>query len=420
MKEHLPLEKGWNYHPVVWPIVAFTTFFIIWASFSEVDELVKGSGTVVPFSQKKVLQHLEGGIVEKIYVQEGERVKAGDPIYKLKNTTFTSDTKEKEITLEALKIRKARLEAQIAFAKRFDYDTNATEALANECKIFAAAMQNYREQKRILEGEITENRLEKKRKIEKRKNLRAQLDTQKENVLIMRKLVEKGAASKKQYLAEVSKSQALITEINEIKNAIPIIDQKIKSAVTKEKKLKSEKREAWLKELNEVILKIDRLKQKEVAGKDREARKIITSPVDGIIQKLYFHTIGGIVKPGDRVAEITPVDDQLIIEAKIKASDRGNIVIGQPVTISVTAYSYTKYGLLKGKVISISPDSIVDRNGEVYYLVRVRAEHYAFAPDKPILPGMVANVNIKTGKKTVMRYLLKPLKDISQNALTEK
>ena len=147
---------------------------------------------------------------------------------------------------------------------------------------------------------------------------------------------------------------------------------------------------------------------------------MITSPVNGIVQKLYFHTIGGIVRPGDRVAEITPVDDNLIIEAKIKTNDRGNIAIDQNVSIAVTAYSYTRYGLLKGKLIAISPDSITDQKGNSYYLVRVKAEHYAFAPDKPILPGMIANINIKTGKKTIMRYLLKPLKDIRQNALTEK
>ncbi len=419
MKEHLPVEKRWNYHVVVWPIVAIVTLFIVWASFSEIDELVHGEGKVIPYSQKKILQHLEGGIVEKIYVHEGERVKKGDPIYKLKNSTSKSDAQEKEITLKALRLKEARLKAQIAFAKKFDYnDTSAS--YENEKKIFENEMRNYHQQRSILEDEISQNKLEKKRKSEHLKNLRAQLKTQKENVLIMRKLMEKGAASKKQYLGEFSKSQAMVTEINEIKNSIPIINQKIKASRTKLKKLQSDKKAEWLKELNDVTLQIERLSQKAVANVDREARKIITSPVNGIIQKLYFHTVGGIVKPGDRVAEITPVDDNLIIEAKIKANDRGNIVIDQNVTIAVTAYSYTKYGLLNGKLISISPDSITDERGNSYYLVKVRADHYAFAPDKPILPGMVANINIKTGKKTIMQYLLKPLKDIRQKALTEQ
>jgi HlyD family secretion protein/adhesin transport system membrane fusion protein len=218
----------------------------------------------------------------------------------------------------------------------------------------------------------------------------------------------------------LAKSQSLQTEIGEIRNSIPMITGKIKSSITKIKKLKSEKRSAWLKELNKVTLKIEQLSQKKLASKDREVRKIITSPVNGIVQKLYFHTIGGIVKAGDRVAEITPVDDILIIKAKIKTNDRGNIMIDQNVSIDITAYSYTKYGLLNGKLISISPDSFTEQNGNSFYEVKVKADHYAFAPDKPILPGMVANINIKTGKKTIMRYLLKPLKDIRQNALSER
>lgn len=419
MKEHLPVESRWNYHIVVWPIVMIVTLFIVWASFSEIDELVHGEGKVIPYSQKKILQHLEGGIVEKIYVHEGERVKKGDPIYKLKNSTSRSDTLEKEITLKALRLKEARLKAQIAFSKSFDYnDTSAS--FENEKRIFENEMQNYHQQRSILEDEIARNKLERKRKKEQLKNLRAELKTQKENVLIMRNLMKKGAASRKQYLAEFSKSQEMLTQINEIKNSIPIISQKIKSSQTKLKKLQSEKKSEWFRELNDITLQIERLSQKTVANIDREARKIIISPVNGIIQKLYFHTVGGIVKPGDRVAEITPVDDNLIIEAKIKANDRGNIVIDQNVTIAITAYSYTKYGLLNGKLISISPDSITDEKGNSYYLVKVRADHYAFAPDKPILPGMVANINIKTGKKTIMQYLLKPLKDIRQKALTEQ
>jgi HlyD family secretion protein/adhesin transport system membrane fusion protein len=419
MREELPIEKRWNHRLVTLPIVVLVTIFIVWASFSEVDELVRGKGKVIPSSQKKILQHLEGGIVEKIYVKEGERVKKGDPIYKLKNSSTKFDSKQKEITLRSLRAKEIRLNAQINFKNRLDIN-DSNPQIENEIAILKSEMQNYQEQKSILQDELDQNRLEKKRKSDKLKNLKAQYNTQKENLKILKKLMAKGAASKKQYLAELAKSQSLQTEIGEIRNSIPMITGKIKSSITKIKKLKSEKRSAWLKELNEVTLKIEQLSQKKLASKDREVRKIITSPVNGIVQKLYFHTIGGIVKAGDRVAEITPVDDTLIIEAKIKTNDRGNILIDQNVSIDITAYSYTKYGLLNGKLISISPDSFSDQNGNSYYQVKVKADHYAFAPDKPILPGMVANINIKTGKKTIMRYLLKPLKDIRQNALSER
>jgi len=419
MTEVMPIEKGWNYHLVVWPIVFLMTIFLVWASLSEVDELVHGKGKVIPSSQKKVLQHLEGGIVENIYVHEGQRVKKGEAIYKLKNSSFTSDSKTKDISLHSMELKASRLKAQISFAQELDLNDTSAQA-ANEKAIFDNEMKNYHEQKSILQDQLDQNRLEKNRKTQRLQNLKSQLQTQKENLSIAKKLLQKGAGSKKQYLTELAKSQALITDINEIKNDIPIIQQKIKSSLTKTKKLKSDTKAKWLKKLNEVTLKIEQLKQKKLASKDRETRKVITSPVNGIVQKLYFHTIGGIVRAGDRVAEITPVDDTLVIEAKIKTNDRGKIAIDQNVSIAITAYSYTKYGLLNGKLIAISPDSFTDQKGNNYYQVKVKADHYAFAKDKPILPGMMANINIKTGKKTIMRYLLKPLKDIQQNALTEQ
>ncbi len=419
MKEYIVIEKEWNYHLIVWPIAIIVILFIIWASISEIDEIVHAKAKVVPSSSNKILQHLEGGIVEEIYVNEGASVKKGDFIYKLKNTLTQSDSKEKEIELIALEYKRERLKAQIEFKDNLKFDKNNIQT-KNEIAIFESEMQNYKEQKKILENELHKNRLEKQKNSTQLKNLRSELRIQKENLKILDKLLTQGAASKKQYLQELAKNQTLITKINEIKNSIPMIEQKIESTLTKIKKLKIENRSKWLKELSEVELNIEKLIQKKLASKDREIRKIITSPVNGVVQKLYFHTIGGIVKPGDRVAEITPIDDSLIIEARVKPKDRGSIRVDQNVSIDITAYSYAKYGLLSGKVISISPDSFIDNQGEHYYEVKIKAERYSFAPNKPILPGMMANVNIKTGKKTIMAYILKPLKDIQQNALTEE
>ena len=153
---------------------------------------------------------------------------------------------------------------------------------------------------------------------------------------------------------------------------------------------------------------------------DREQRKSVISPVNGIINKLYFYTEGGIVKAGDKMAEVTPIEDTLTIEAKIKSSDRAFIWEGQNVSVEITAYDFSRYGLLDGKLISISPDSFEDKNGSIFYLAKIKADVNQFAPDLPILPGMVANVNILTGKKTVLEYILKPIKDIKKNALNEK
>jgi HlyD family secretion protein/adhesin transport system membrane fusion protein len=212
----------------------------------------------------------------------------------------------------------------------------------------------------------------------------------------------------------------LITQIGTLKNDIPIINQQIKSAMTKMTTFKSEMKSKWLEELNECKIKAIKLKENQIASIDRESRQLITSPVNGVIKKLNFNTLGGIIKSGDNIVEITPLDDTLIIEAKIKSNDRGDLIVGQDVSIEISAYSYSKYGFLKGKLIFISPDSFTDSDNSSHYIVKVEAKNHKVAEGKEIIPGMVATIHIKTGKKTILTYILKPLKDISHNALIEK
>lgn len=414
-------EKGWNHRYVTIPIMILVALFLWWSIVTEVDEVVRGEGKVIPSSQTKVLQHLEGGIIEEIYVNEGERVKKGDPIYRLKNATSEADSNQKEIALLALKAQSERLNAQVEF-KKLHFSKEVEDALMdeNEAKIFQQEMQNFEDQLSTLKDKLSQNKLEKKQKIARLANLNAELKTAKENLNISKKLLKEGATSKRQYLEVLSKKQAIVTQITEIKGDIPIIKEKISEAENKIKSFRSESKAKWLKKLAEVETKIKGLSQQQYAQSDREERKIVTSPVNGVVQKLYFYTIGGVVKAGDRIAEITPLDDSLIIKANIKTNDRGQVLAGQDVSIAITAYSYTKYGLLKGTLLSISPDSFEDRKGGSYYEVKVKAKKTSFAKDKPIMPGMVANINILTGKKTIMEYVLKPLKDITFNALHEK
>jgi len=417
----MDIRNSWDHKIVTVPIMLFVVFFLIWSYFSEVDEIVRGEGKVVPSSQTKILQHFEGGIIEKIYVKEGDRVKSGDAIYKLKNASSQSDSNQKEIQIEALKYKKQRLEAQIGLKDKLVFDSGDKTGIENEKKIFISEIKYFFEQKSILQDKLDQNRLEKKQQNSKLANLQVELRIASENLAIIEKLLKKEAASKKQYLAELAKKQSLVTEVSNIKSSIPIIQQRIKESLTKIKSFKSEKKTLWLKELTEVDVEIKKLQEKNRANEDREVRKIVTSPTNGIVNKLYFHTLGGIIKSGDKLAEITPVEDALVIEGKIKTIDRGQIFNGQDVSIEITAYNYAKYGLLKGKLISISPDSFVSQDGmSSYYKVKVKADDYSFSSDKLILPGMMANINILTGKKTIMEYIIKPLKDINTLALSEQ
>jgi HlyD family secretion protein/adhesin transport system membrane fusion protein len=413
-------ERSWNHRVVTIPIMILVTLFLVWASVSEVDEMVRGKGRVIPSSQTKIIQHLEGGIVEKIYVKEGQRVKKGDPLYRLKNEKSKADSKSKEISLYSLLAQKERLSAQIGF-RDLNFSKDLPDDIINAQKaVFKEEMEKFESDLKALEDKLDQNRLQKKQKKIKLSNLRNELKTESENLNIAKRLLEKGAASRKQYLSELSKKQSLVTQINDLKNSLPIVEQMISESKNKIDSFKSERKSKWLKRLSEVDTKIKKLQEESLAGEEREGRKVVTSPVNGIVKKLYFHTIGGVVKPGDRIAEITPIDDKLIIEAKIKSSDRGQIVEGQKASIAITAYSYTKFGMLDGELLSISPDSFIDKNGGSFYHVKIKADKQDIAKDKPIMPGMVANVNIITGKKTIMRYILKPLKDITINSLHEQ
>ncbi len=424
MKEVLSHENRWNYKIVIFPIMLFVTTFIIWSIFAEIDEVVNGDGRVVPSSQTKILQNLEGGIVEEIYLQEGDQVKKGEALYKLKNAFSSSDTNQKEIKLESLIFHKERLEAEINFEKELVFSkelgTDNLNTIKNEQKIFMMEMRQYKQDLNLLKDQLIQNRLMKKQKSLRLKNLKKEMMISSQNLHISKKLLSQGAVSKREYLGELAKKQSLVTQISEIESDLPILNQKIVEAKNKIESFKSEKKTSWLKELSLIELEITQLNEKKIANSDREKRKFIVSPVNGVIKKLYYNTVGGIIKSGDNIAEITPMEDALIVEANIKTNDRGEIWIDQNVSIEITAYNYARYGLLKGKLIFISPDSFINRDGSSYYKVKVKVDNYSFAKDKPILAGMIANIHILTGKKTIFEYILKPLKDISQYALTEK
>jgi HlyD family secretion protein/adhesin transport system membrane fusion protein len=412
-------EGGWNYRVSIYPIMLFLVLFIAWIYSYSIDEMVIGSGRVIPSSNSKIIQHLEGGIVEKIYVKEGDRVKKGAPLFKVKNSFYTSDTQQKKIELENLNREIVRLSSLINLKKEIKFQTQHPLNKV-ERDIFNSQMKHFLEKQSLYQGELDKLRLEKKQKNGKIDNLNLELKIVKEQLFITNKLLKKGAASKQQYLNELAKQQSLITQIGTLKNDIPIINQQIKSAMTKMTTFKSEMKSKWLEELNECKIKAIKLKENQIASIDRESRQLITSPVNGVIKKLNFNTLGGIIKSGDNIVEITPLDDTLIIEAKIKSNDRGDLIVGQDVSIEISAYSYSKYGFLKGKLIFISPDSFTDSDNSSHYIVKVEAKNHKVAEGKEIIPGMVATIHIKTGKKTILTYILKPLKDISHNALIEK
>ena len=417
-------EKDWNYYSTVIPIMLFFICFLSWSFFSEIDEVVRGTGKVVPSGQTKILQNLEGGIISSIQLKEGDSVKKGDVIYTLSNEFFKADSVSKELDTLTFQAILIRLESLINNKKKITFPKELRDKIPdiirNERSIFNEELENNKRKVDISRDQARQKEYKLREKKIKYNNLTIELNLAIENMKILDQLLRKKVASKKEYISELSKKQNIVTKIEETRNNIPVLQEEMEEAKRKVASVKSEIRSKLLGKYSEVKNEINKLIGKNKANDDRELRKSVISPVNGVINKLYFYTEGGIVKPGDKMAEITPIEDTLTIEAKIKTSDRAFIWQGQEVSVEITAYDFSKYGLLKGKLILISSDSFEDRTGNIYYSAKIRADVNQFAPDLPILPGMVANVNILTGKKTVLEYILKPLKNIGKNALSEQ
>lgn len=420
--DRILLEKRWRYHIVTTPIIAFFVVFFLWAVFVDIDETVRGEGKAVPSGQTKILQHMEGGIVSQILVKEGDYVRAGQPIYRLDQAFFTADMKGKDSERVSLEAKEQRLVSLIegknlTFSK--EIEEKYPQVAQNEMQIFLSEKRHMSERIASVSQKAEQRRYELKELEIKHKNLLLELETAKENAHISEQLMRSGAGSKKEYLSESAKKQNLMTQIDDVKNQIPIVNGKYKEAVFEMGSIKSEIESKLLNELKEVRLKLGQASQQSIASADRTNRLLITSPVNGSVNKLYFHTIGGAIKPGDKVAEVTPAEEGFIIEANIKASDRGRIWIGQKTSIEITAYDYAKYGRIEGRLVYISPDSFTNQKGEIYYAVKVQAEKDKLGEGLPIMPGMEANINIITGKKTPLEYIFLPIKRMGQNALTE-
>jgi len=417
------LERRWNYYITIVPTVAFFLCAILWMAFSEIDEVVRGEGKVVPSGQTKVLQHQEGGIVAEVLVAEGDKVALNQPIYKLDQAFFTADLKEKDTELLSLMAKEQRLAALIEekSAPSFSQDIQqkAPQIIQNEYQIFSSERQNMESRLGAANQKIEQRKLEIREQEIKFKNLSLELDMSRETAQISEQLMKSGAGSRKEYLAELSKKQTLVTQLDEIRNQIPVTKEKLKEAMHEAGSIRTEIRTKYLNELKEVRTKKSQLSEQSEASSDRAKRLLITSPVNGVVNKLYFHTVGGAIKAGDKVAEITPLEGGLMIEANIAAADRARIWVNQKATIEVTAYDYAKYGRIDGLLVSISPDSFTNQKGNIFYEVKVKAAKDRFGPNELIMPGMVANVNIVTGKRTILDYIMMPIKRVGQNALLE-
>jgi adhesin transport system membrane fusion protein len=396
---------------------------IAWASLFSIDEAVKGQGRTIPSSQNKTVQHLEGGIVADIMVQEGQMVERDQILFRVQNESSASTLRENTVRQQNLEAVLVRLHAEIddkplEFPAQMKKDIPAI--VSNEEQQYRSRRQQRGEALQILADQIAQKSHSLEELRAKEDNLKRELDTASEQYKIASDLHRAGAASTNRKLDAKARMDRLRTEYGTASRSIPVTESEMNEARARLEEARARQKNELLEELRKTTLESNQLAERLKADRDRMVRTDVVASVKGIVNRLYVHTIGGTVRPGEVLAEITPLDDSVIVEARIAPEHRAKIWVGQDVKVKITAYEYATYGTLPGKVLDISADSFGDEQSRSpYYRVKITIDAGKLDKDKKIMPGMMTEVNILTGKRTVMDYLLRPLRQVREDAFKE-
>ena len=360
---------------------------LVWSAFSNVDEVTHAEGRVIPSSHMQVVQNMEGGIVKSINVKQGDLVEKDDVVLSMESVQFSSEFDSKKQQVMSLIAKEARLLAEVnetglAYTKEFT-------AMAGH--YVSAETSEFETRKRRLHADLS--------------LLESQVQSGQQELDIVRKLTERGLEPQ----IELVRTQA---RVDEARNKMESMRRQFKSESATE--------------LSRVVLELNPLRQTLPAYADKVNRTQVKAPLKGLVNRVMINTVGGVIKPGEPVVEIVPYDDNLVVEAQIRPQDIGFIRMGQSANVKFTAYDYSIFGSLKGTITNISPDSVSkEERGQVayYYVARIETSTKAIKSleqNLPIIPGMQAQVDIITGNKSVLSYLLKPLIAVKENAFRER
>ncbi|HNS57030.1 MAG TPA: HlyD family type I secretion periplasmic adaptor subunit [Smithellaceae bacterium] len=411
---------------IIWATLILLVIFIVWASFSELEEVTRGEGKVVPSSHVQIVQNLEGGIISEILINVGDKVKKDQLLLKMDPTRFSSSFEENHVKYLSDKAKAARLKAEAtgsALVIPEDVLKERPDIAERERQLFQTRRMELGSSSEIKRQQINQRRQELKELEAKLVELNRTYSLLQKEIGMIKPLVNKGAASDVEVLQLERQASQLEGEIDRVRHAIPAAQAKLQESEVALRELSLSYRSKSSTESSEVLKELDESASSSLALKDRLDRTAVRSPVDGIVNRVMVKTVGGVVQPGMDLVEIVPMHGNLLIEAKIKPSDIAFLRPGQKATIKFTAYDYTVYGALDAELESVGADSITDDKGNSYFLVRLRTDKNYLGTAQhplPIMPGMVTTVDILTGKKTVLSYILKPVLKARYMALRER
>jgi adhesin transport system membrane fusion protein len=406
---------------------ASVVWLVFWASIAQIDVITSADGKVIPSKKVQKVQNLEGGIVSEIMIAEGQIVEKDQPLLKIDDTKFSSSYKESALKSYELEAKAKRLLAE-ATGKKFKVDKKFSKKystlVAQERSLYNSEIQQLEQSVRVLKSRLSQRNSELREAKSKVRNLESNYQLiQRENSLKER-LYRKGLISEVEYLELQRKMNEMYSEIESLKNSFPRLRSMINEENNKIKEIRLTFKNKAKKEYNEIMAELGRMNESNVALKDRVSRTLVKAPIKGVVQRLMVNTIGGVVQPGKDLVEIVPLDDKLLIEGKVKPKDIAFIYPGQEAIVKPSAYDFSIYGGLKGKVTLVSADTVTDDEGNSFYLIQARTNKN-YLKDKSgkklqIKVGMTAQVDIITGKKTVLDYILKPINKAKQNAFKER
>jgi adhesin transport system membrane fusion protein len=409
---------------LVWLSVASVFILLLWAGFADLDEVTRGEGKVIPSRQVQILQTMDGGIVSEILVREGQNVKIGDLLLKVDPTRMVSSLRENRSQYLSLLAKAARLKA-LSSGERFI----APEEVTQEAPDIVAQEQSLYESRRAeLDATIGVHRQQALQRSQELISVRARREqaSQSYNLTareleMTRPLSKTGAVSDVELLRLERDVARYRGERDSANSDIPRLEAVVSEANRKIQEVDLTFRNIARSELSESNAKLSALSEGSTALEDRVKQTDIRSPVNGTIKQLKVNTIGGVVQAGKELIEVVPSDDALLLEARILPKDIAFLRPGQKAMVKFTAYDYAIYGGLEATLEHISADTVLDEKGNAYFLVRVRTLSNSIGQQKfPIIPGMVAEVDILTGKKSVLAYLLKPILRAKAKAMTER
>lgn len=391
---------------------------IVWISVAHIDQVVRVEGRIIPAGRSQKIQHLEGGIISTISVSEGQRVAKGDLLMTIDNTSAGASLNETQVKLDSQSVRLLRLRAEIDGKERLDLpedDRNLATARAEQ-ELFNTRKSKLEQEISVYESQVRQHEADISEARDRTERLTAELATANQRVAIVEAMAKNNAASKMEVLDAMSRQQRLKTELGQVKWSIPRLQDAVAEEKSRIETVRSDFRAQAQNEYVSALAEKERLTKSISADADRLRRTEVRAPIGGVINHLFVNTIGGVIRPGEYLAELIPDTTEILIEARSSPRDRGYLHRGLPSEVRVSAYDTSQYGLLKGHVTEVGADVIEDGKTEPYYKVDITVDEIPDSyRDKMMVPGMAVTSDIVTGKRTILAYLLSPFRKFQYN-----